>query len=185
MAKIYFCDACKKKMDWPASRGRKKETRCNVCNEPALCHSGDTALMSSKPSAGVNRPKPDQAAASVEKERPSTLRKPIPENVKKEKVLQIVDEGGDEAVAPIQKKKPQAELNADAFRQARERANSTTANVVLTEILEEAYEHATEGQYTHELSPECIDTITEKVLAELNSRGFEVQHDDNKIILSW
>lgn len=182
MAKIYYCDSCRQQYDWPVSRGRKKETRCGICNEPAQCSSGDTAFLPAKKSAGVQR-----ATEQVDSDKPRPdIRRKLPEGLVKQKVLQVSESEDVPSALPTTPRQTTTTITAELLRKERDKILSTRANVIVTEVLDGALKNAVVGHYPYSWEDGITEAVQDKVKEELNARGLEIEPtEEGGINIKW
>jgi len=192
MSRIYYCSACKEKLTWPASKGRKKETVCNICGEHAACFGGDTARL-------PNREKAREAPQEKVSARPK-IRKPVPEEAKAERASGLKVEGLENVVPllPLREKKSQRKepevdvmsLTADDLRCRRDGVTGTLVEAHIRKIMSSAFAAAAEGSITYTLETPN-KTVVERVISELQQEKLlsveALEEDDFKHVLriSW
>jgi hypothetical protein len=197
MAKIYYCEECRVKMGFVKSTGKKTETRCTVCTEPAECFSGDTSFLNV-----IQEEEPPIEPTPVE--RPTNIRKSLLGKVVKEKVLSISDAPdmpeNVEKTATKNKKTieypqkniktpPIEKINADFLREATKNSFKATTEVLLTEILEGAYRAALSGKsyYEHhfEKVEEKVSHVIDSIESELKEKKLSIIMSDNSVTITW
>ena len=188
MAKVYYCEECKKRFDWPARRGRKKLTRCSFCkeSEPVECYSGDSAQLRAAEApepktltTGPHLAKFD-AKGAIEKKRA-------------ERRLSKGSEGGGpkgpleiEEVSALPKVKGPdlLSLDADALRKKSDEAEAAEVNKALVTILKVAMQVANEGK-ERSFSVGQETDLNSKVKKALEDKGFVVEKKGASFKISW